>query len=236
MFPSLSLAKDGWVLSSFLGGAINFRSGIHFNMTDRPDFTKNAKWRNRAFEDSLYYMIRLEDWKGDHAWGVEWLHHKVYLANTDETIRDFSISDGYNILFFNRAQYQQDGWLKGSILRGGLGIVFGNPDVTLEGRDRFWNDGGIGGTYLSGIGAQVALERRLIENDRHFLSVESKLTVAYARIPISDDGEEYADVPNVALHFVFGFGSKPIPKEEPDVWDYTQYLFFPVFTNYVAHI
>ena len=101
------------------------------NSTDG-DIVHKARWKSKAFEDSPYYTIRIDDWSGNKVRGIEWIHHKIYLANNPAGITNFSISDGYNLLMFNLGKRSN-----GIIRRWGAGLIFAHVDMTLQGRDPF---------------------------------------------------------------------------------------------------
>lgn len=230
-------ARQGWYLTSFLGGSYSLPSGINFNMVGEDNFTHNADWEGHSTWDSPYYVTRADYRYGKNkGWGVEWVHHKAYVGNVDSRLQDFSISDGFNLLYYNRLRDFNSGILKDYKGRFGVGLVFGNPDVTIAGREQFFNEGGVNGTYLSGITAQVALERWLWESDRFFISAETKFTASYARVPISPSGNEYADTQNYAFHFVIGLGSKPLQAEDRNLKGYATYFAFPGISQFLAFI
>jgi len=221
--------NNGWTFNSFLGGSISLPSHLTINRVNEPNINTEAHWRGRPFEDSWYYAVRVDKWKNGKSKGIEWVHHKAYYSGDHPEIEDLSISDGFNLLYFNFGHVK-----KGFTIHKGVGLVFGNPDVTLQGRDRFWNDGGIGGTYLSGITAQYALARNIWENDRNFVNFETKITASYARIAISENSNEFADVPNLAIHFILGVGSKPMQGNTAK--DYAYWILPPLVTNGIAHL
>ncbi|MFT5170294.1 MAG: hypothetical protein ACI9BD_000060 [Candidatus Marinamargulisbacteria bacterium] len=214
-------AADGLHTTSFVGWSESLNSTLKIHREGASDITHQAKWEGRSFRDSIYYAIRFEDWKDNEGWGIEWIHHKIYLSNLTSEIQDFSVSDGYNLLFLTKAWRDA-----GTIYRLSAGLALSHPDVTLAGRARFWNDGGMGGTYLTGFGVGGGVETWLVESDRHFVSLEGKLTLAYAKVPISKNKSEYGDTGiNVGFHVMLGFGSKPI--KDPDLTDHLLYWLVP---------
>ena len=77
-----------------------------------------------------------------------------------------------------------------------------HPETTVRGKS--WeDDGGLNGFYISGAGGQLALEKRYIITEKLSLSLELKMTAAYAEIPIADGT---ATVPNYAAHGLIGIG------------------------------
>jgi hypothetical protein len=221
--------QKGWTFNSFLGGSASLPSHLTINRVDEPNINTEAHWKGRPFEDSFYYAVRFDRWKNGKARGLEWVHHKAYYHGDRPEIIDLSISDGYNLLYYNWGSVY-----KGFTVHKGLGLVFGNPDVTLEGRERFWNDGGFNGTFFSGVTAQYAISRNLWESKRNFVNFETKVTASFARIPISESNNEYADVPNLAFHFILGVGSKPLESHSKK--DIAYWLIPPALFNTLAHI
>ena len=94
-------------------------------------------------------------------------------------------------------------------------------------------NGGIGGAYLSGITSQISLEKWIYETEKHFVNLETKFTLSYARPPISDDINEFGTVPNYAFHFLIGLGSKPVQKES-SLKDKAQWLAVPLGYHLIA--
>ena len=202
---TFATGTDGWMLHSNWGFNHAFDSVLSVNTTDK-DIVHQARWDGKSFIDSPYYTIRIEHWSGDKVSGWEWVHYKMYLDNNPSDIQSFSISDGYNMLFYNIGHRSKTNWIR----KVGAGIIMAHPDVTLLNRERFWNKGGLSGAYLAGVAVQTSLETWVHQTDRHVFSIEGKLSAGYARIPISKNTAEFADVPHIAFHLTFGMGSKPL--------------------------
>ena len=164
------IAQNGWYLHSNWGYMHRFNSVLAIHSTDG-DIVHKASWESKAFEDSPYYTLRVENWKGNKVSGLEWVHHKIYLKNNPSTIQDLSISDGYNMLFYNIGKRMND-----LIYKWGVGVVIAHPDVTLTGRSRFWNDGGISGAYFAGFATQYSLEKWFYQTKHHVFTLEGKVT------------------------------------------------------------
>ncbi|MGC6368067.1 MAG: hypothetical protein ACON35_08755 [Candidatus Marinamargulisbacteria bacterium] len=201
IFPSFS---DGLYLSTMMGCSKSGNSPLTIRYADRPHEKISANYNNRCFEDSHWWSFRLENWAAKTGWGFELIHHKIYLDNTTDTIRSFSVSDGYNLFFMTYAKQIND-----YNFRIGFGGVLAHVDVLIEGRERYIRKG-LTGHYLTGPALQLNLERILWQNSTHFLSFDSKFTVAYAEVPISSNNTELASVPDYALHFSIALGSKPV--------------------------
>ena len=159
------VASDGWYLHSNWGYMHSINSVLSVHSTDG-DIVHKSEWESKAFKDSPYYTARIEHWNGDQVAGIEWVHHKIYLKNNPSTITDLSISDGYNMLFYNRGIRSDN-----LIHKWGLGIIMAHPDVTLQGRSRFWNDGGISGAYFAGFAAQYSVETWFLRNSTSCLFI-----------------------------------------------------------------
>lgn len=222
---------DGWHVEYFWGFSESMSTSLLIHREGESDIGLSATYRGNSFGDSWYYALRFENWTGGEASGIEWVHHKIYLVNNPDKIKDFSVSDGYNLLYFNRA-FRLENRL---ILRGGIGMVFAHPDVTLEGRNRFWMDGGVGGAYLAGASTQFTIGSWAYETKGHFITTEGKITLSYARAPISSNQHEYAEIPNIALHLIFGLGSKPPAKENPEWSDYLIQVFPQVLSHLLSY-
>ena len=205
--------NSGWVWINYLGLSESFNSMLYMNLEGQEDISAgNVDWNGKPFTNSAYYAIKLEKWKNNRGKGLEWVHHKIYLASDVAGVDSFSISDGFNLLFFNIVN-PVSRFGERAYLRLGAGFVFAHMDVSLTGRERFYMDGGIRGSYFAGAAAQIALDKWVKTYDKHFVTIETKFTAAYCRGPVSTNFAEYSVVPNYAFHVVLGVGTKPFqPK------------------------
>ena len=222
--------SDGWYLSTFMGGSMSAPNYLRFHLKDFPDQKINAVYANKNFSDSHWWAFRLEKMKGDKLRGFEMVHHKIYLANTNDVIQDFSISDGYNLIYHNWGKKYGK-----NRVRFGAGVVLGHPDVTMPGRQRFHTKGPTG-HFLAGPTIQFNYQRWLYETKTHFVSVDTKLTLSYARTTVSVGKGEYVEAPDIALHLSLGFGSKPEAIKRTGLYkiDYFAPLVYPyIVGNYV---
>jgi hypothetical protein len=141
--------------------------------------------------------MKLGKWKDGKAWEIETHHHKLFLDNKPDEVQQFAISHGYNLNTVNRA------WLiNGYIYRVGLGIVVTHPETEVRGKE-YNDEGGWNGFHLSGVTSQLGVEKRFKMGGNWYYTLEAKFTASYARIPIADG---HADVPNIAIHGIFGIG------------------------------
>ena len=217
---SISLASSqrfGWHLSTFMGVSRSLDNRVSFHLNDQADQVFGANYINRSFEDSHWWSFRLEKWSGNRLKGLELIHHKIYLDNTNDIIEIFSISDGYNLLYYNIGAQKGN-----TIYRIGFGVVLAHSDVKIAGRDRYKRKG-FSGHKLAGPSIQLNMERWLWESQTHFISFDAKASFSYAVAPISENPEEYVVAPDIACHFSFGFGSKPAAFKQKG---FKKWLFF----------
>lgn len=203
-------ASSGWVWINYLGGSESTTSSLYINRegTENDIKTHQADWEGKPFTNSAYYAMKLEKWTQNKGYGLEWVHHKIYLKNNIEGIDSFSISDGFNLLFLNKIMPLSRLGNR-TYLRIGAGLVFAHMDVELTGEDEFYMDGGIAGSYFAGGAIQVALDKWVKTFKSHFVTIETKFTAAYCRGPVSKTFTEYAVLPNYAFHILVGVGNKP---------------------------
>jgi len=196
--PSHAFAVERWSLQIFGGAPFNFNLPLTIRQAGHPDLKVTGNYDSRPFEVPYYYACRVGAWDGNRAWEIELVHNKLYLKNKPPEVQEFSISHGYNLLTVNRA------WMEnGFIFRGGLGVVITHPETTIRGLSRRQDGGIFRGNFISGPTVQGAVEKRFRIWRWLIASLEGKLTVSYARIPVE---EGHADVPNVAVHGLFGLG------------------------------
>lgn len=198
---------------------------------DRAHETISANYNNRCFSDSHWWSFRLDHWTNQTGWGVELIHHKIYLVNTTKNLESFSVSDGYNLLFINFAKQLGD-----IHLRVGFGGVLAHVDAKVLGRARYIRKG-FQGHYLTGPAFQINVEKLLWHSPTHFISLDTKFTAAHAEVPISANNSELATVPDHAIHVSIAFGSKPeaFDKDKPMLENllYFAPLIYPITTGYI---
>ena len=196
IFPNLAMAD--WNIQLFTGSSYSFPSPLKIEQDGEDDINLTAEYETRAWSTQApYYALRIGKWTDNHAWEFESLHQKLYLTNKPDEVQKFAISHGYNINMLNYALSKY-----GFIYRIGGGFVMTHPETTVRGKS--WeDDGGLNGFYISGAGGQLAIEKRYIVTEKLSLSLELKMTAAYAEIPIADGT---ATVPNYAAHALIGIG------------------------------
>lgn len=199
---TLMAQQDGWVGQFFLGSAINAASPLTIRQNGYPDLNLTAHYTERPFYDAPYYSYRVGKWKGGRAWEIQEVHHKLYLNNPPPEVQNFNVSHGYNLITLNRA------WEQGGVIyRLGAGIVLTHPESTVRGQAFPNATGGpfnTGNFYLSGVTVQAGVEKRFVFRKHWFFSIEAMATASYARsVPIANGS---ADIPNMAVHGLFGIG------------------------------
>lgn len=202
------LFSDGLRLSTSIGASQSLPNSLTIHREDQPDYHIQAFYTNKPFDDSQYWSGRLEYWKNKSSFEIELIHHKIYLQNYPQGLVDFSISDGYNLLYLNKAWALPKNQLA---FRTGLGVVIAHPDITFTDRARYIVKG-INGLRLAGVSGQVAFEQRYNLSQYHYLKYELKFTASYAKTAISGNLNEYVIAPDFAFHATFGIGSHPIQK------------------------
>ncbi len=195
-------AQTGWAVEVAGGFALNLRSPLTIRQAGQPDISLNARYESRSFTSPLYYALRVGRWSGGRAWEVELIHHKLYLRNRPETVQQFEVSHGFNLITINRALP-----LGRAVWRPGLGITLSHPESTIRGRTFDTSRGLLGwGYHVSGPVAQLAVARRFGVAGGLFVSAEGKVTAAYARVPVQDGRATFT---NVAFHGLLGLGYGP---------------------------
>lgn len=201
---------DGWTIEAKTGDAASVPLPVKFVQSGYSDVDFDARWRDRPFVPPYYYSYRIGHWSDEAAWEFETLHHKLFLSNSEPDVQEYAVTHGYNIWTINRAWRLSEGLLSGFIGRVGAGIVLAHPGGEVHGLYIDTTQGIDNGFYVAGPSSQVALERRFHLLKGLFLSLEAKMTAAYARIPIYDQGlsgsQGHVDLPNLAFHGLVGVG------------------------------
>lgn len=187
-----AFSETWWSVELRTGSAKSFSSGLQIEQSGFPKIDFDADYETRPFEDSPYYGYRISRCSEKHAWEVEFLHHKIYLKNTQPDVSHFEVTHGYNMLFLNHA------WVFGSAyVRAGAGAVISHAESEIRGQP-------FNANYdLSGFVAQAAAEKRFYFSRLFFLTVEGKFTAATASVSVAA-GKAHA--PNIAVHALAGLG------------------------------
>lgn len=180
-------------LELFTGTAFSVPSDVTLRQEGYPEIKKTAHWSTRPLEPAPYYSVRIGLWEEDRAWELEMLHHKLYMDNTDDVVRNYRSTFGFNMFLFNRSLQVND-YL---ILRAGIGPVVSHPINNVRGQEYKSSV-----TYkLVGAGTQISIQGRQKIYKKLYLTEESKITYAYANLPISGGD---SSLTNLALHLLVG--------------------------------
>jgi hypothetical protein len=131
LYPSTAAAQIA--VSIHIGFAFNFRTPLTVRQQDEATLRLRANYASRPFALPLYYGVRVEWWKGEAAWGLEFIHQKLYLQSRPPEIEHFEISHGYNMIFIDR------GWRSGrETLQAGAGIILAHPEAVVRKEAAGW--------------------------------------------------------------------------------------------------
>jgi hypothetical protein len=183
------------------GGSAIFPSTLFIHQEGFSDLKFKAHYRTNSFVLPIYYSYRAGYKISDKAIiEIEMNHLKVILDNKPPEIEEFSVSHGFNQLWFNYALiYKQ------LVFRTGIGPVIAHPESLIRGK-RLETHKGIAnkGYYLSGITAQLAVQKKIFIGKHFYFSAETKLNTAYAKVNIA---EGYARFPIFAWNGLIGVGT-----------------------------
>lgn len=185
-------------LQAFLGSSVNLPSPLRIVQAGQPDLSFTAHWATRPQLDTWYYAGRIGLWRGDRGWLFDFTHHKMYLIDPPPEVQRFRLTNGMNLFTVSRA------WRRGKLSYAlGAGPVVTYPITRIRGRRLESERGFLGGYFLSGGNLMASVTRRFPVAGGVFLSLDSRATVSYVRVPVADG---HAAVPNFALHFHAGLG------------------------------
>lgn len=208
VFSPSAIAQKSIHFEVLSGPVYNFPSKLIIRQEGHDVYRMNARYISKPFKLPPYYDFRLSLWSKDSsAWGLKFTHHKLYLSNPNDVVKHFEITHGYNILSATRI------WKRlGFTWNTALGVVIANPENTV--RDKNFQGGGLfnDGYYLAGVVGETAIGRQLKITRNWYFSGEARLTVAWAKAKIADG---YAEVPNVAIHFLVGTGYRLFTWKKP---------------------
>lgn len=190
-----------WEIGVAGGATYNFPTPLRIQQEGQEEIKLNARYRTEPFSLPVYYDIRVNTWQENKGWAVKFTHHKIILENRPTPVQRFSITDGFNLLTFNRL------WRKNNFSWSlGGGIVITHPESTIRNKPFPENKGLFhDGYYISGPTLEAAVAKQYYFFDKWFVMGEGRITGSWVRVPVI---EGHADVTNVALHFLGGFGFK----------------------------
>lgn len=181
------------------GFPVNLPSPVHIMQKGQDAIRFNANFYSEPFYSPQYWMWRLgiENEKGSYE--LEAIHHKLYLSNKTDLVKQFSISHGLNIITINKGiKY------KNYLIHLGIGPIYAHPENNVRDKTLDQTKGLFGmGYYITGPCTNIAISRKLFISKKFYSNFELKHTFAYANVPVADG---YAEVYNNAFHLIFGLG------------------------------
>jgi hypothetical protein len=200
--------EDGVEFEYAVGGAYNVPTLLSIYQDGYPVIrTGDAHYATRPFSGGNYHSFRVENWKNKTAWGIELVHHKLYLENPPSEVQKFDVC-GYNLMYITRTIDVREISEKLHIIpRIGIGPVFAHPRNVVRGLE-FADESGLNrdrfkGLYLAGATAQLSYQARYRLYKLFHLTGEIKVTGSYASMKVRNG---HATVPNIAVHGLFGIG------------------------------
>lgn len=194
-----------WRLDGWFGDAWSARTPLTIRQDGEEDIRVTPDWSTRPFTPTWYYGARVARMSGAKGWGVEFVHHKLYLDNPPEPlVTRFWITNGVNIVLAQRILP-----LGKHEVTVGAGPTWVVPRSTVRGETYSFTLDNEGGRYdFGGWTGQVGLTRRMKIGPHVYGVLGVKGTVSILDVPISRGS---AQTTNLALHLNYGLSlqSKP---------------------------
>ncbi len=187
-----------WRLDGWFGDAWNARTPLTFEQAGEPDIRVTPSWSTRPWTPTWYYGARVAHMSGRSGWGVEYVHHKLYLDNPPvPAVTRFWITNGVNILLAQRILP-----LGKQEVTLGAGPTWVVPRSNVRGEVYDFTDNVFGSRYdFGGWTAQVGVTRRLKLVPHVYGALSLKGSVSVLDAPIARGS---ARTTNVALHVNYG--------------------------------
>jgi len=194
-----------WRLDGWFGDAWSARTPLTFRQDGEPDIRVTPDWSTRPFTPTWYYGARIARMSGARGWGVEFVHHKLYLDNPPEPeVTRFWITNGVNSILAQRILP-----LGKQELSIAAGPTWGVPRSTVRGKTYSFTLGKEGGRYdFAGWTGQVGVTRRMKIGPHVYGVLGVKGTVSTLDVPIAGGR---AATTNLALHVNYGLSLQTTP-------------------------
>jgi hypothetical protein len=141
-----------------------------------------ARYKTEPLKLPLYYSVRVGRCRDNKGWEIEMNHLKIYLKNKPEPIERFSVSHGYNQLFFSRVRHYRL-----FSKRTGIGVVIAHPESTIRGKTMDENQGIFRkGYYLAGPAFLIGLFRKVEIGKNFYFSISGSVSAAWAHVKVSE--------------------------------------------------
>lgn len=193
-------AQNKIIFELSTGLPYNFPLPLTIRQNGESTIHLTAQYDSRPFEVPIFWDWRIGYWNDSTGWELEAIHHKIFLRNKPTEVEQFDVSHGINLVVINRCYIKDD-----FIFKVGAGISLTHPESVVRGK-KLNEQRGIfdQGYYVSGPVMVFSAGKRLYLIEKIFLTVEAKIGLSYAYIPIADGT---ADVYNIAAMLTFGIGT-----------------------------
>ncbi len=193
------LGQRSWSFNISLGDAYCFKMPLVIEQEGYEEIKLTAHYKTESFKLPVYYSWKIETARDQKGWELELTHLKIILSNNPSEVQEFRVSHGYNYLTVNRI------WdLDFLIFRIGIGTIVAHPESTVRNMSFDTHQGFLNrGYHFSGLGMQIAAEKRITIYKGFFLSLEVKAAAAWAKVGIAGGN---AIVPQAGFHGLFGIG------------------------------
>ncbi len=201
--PAVGAAQ--WRLDGWLGDAWSSRTPLIIRQEGEAEIRVTPDWSTRPFTPTWYYGARIARMSGGSGWGVEFVHHKLYLDNPPEPeVTRFWITNGVNIMMAQRILP-----LGKQELSIAAGPTWGVPRSTVRGETYSFIRGKEGGRYdFAGWTGQVGVTRRMKLGPHVYGVLGVKGTVSTIDLPIA---RGRAETTSLALHVNYGLSVQTKP-------------------------
>jgi hypothetical protein len=186
-------------VDAFTGTAFNLHTPLTISQAGQPEIHFTAHYKTRPMEDTPYFGARFSLWKGNRAYQLTVVHHKLYLENPPDDVQWFRITYGFNMATLGL------GWRHGSLsYTVGAGAVVTHASNSVRGRRYLGTGGPLNKGYtFSGVTAIGSAQYKLPLSRVFYLSAETMLSASYIEVKVN---EGRAEVPSASLHLHAGFG------------------------------
>lgn len=198
-------AAAQWRLEGWFGDAWNARTPLTIAQEGEAVIRVTPNWSTRPWTPTWYYGARVSRWSGGSGWGVEYLHHKLYLDNPPAPeVTKFWITNGVNIVLLERllrvGKYE---------LALGAGPTWVVPRSVVRGEEYDFTDNVFGSRYdFGGWTGAVGITRRVQVVPRVHGTLSVKATASLLDVPIA---RGRAETTNLALHVGYGISLQTTP-------------------------
>lgn len=196
LFSIVAKAEDQYQISLGTGTAYSYGENVEIELDGNQDIDLGVvDFETKPDQMPPYYNIRISRWNSDsdkkRAIEFELIHQKLYADKDDlgQGISDLKITDGYNLLYGNMAVMVKPQY----IARFGAGLVVSHPSISIN-QDQYH-----GSYQISGVTAQLGIEREFPIDKQFIFSLEGKVTYSYADLRF-DGGS--VEIPNTAFHLI----------------------------------